>query len=68
MTTYVCLYDAHCHPTDTIDNDDIELPVTKTLQMAAMATRHEDQDLVDKLALKYHGKVIPCFGLHPWYA
>lgn len=61
-------YDAHCHPTDSIDVDNVVLPPTRVGSMAAMATRIDDQVIVAKLATRHPEQVIPCFGLHPWFA
>ena len=61
------LYDAHCHPTDQMVNIG-EMPTSGVRQLAAMATRIEDQDLVAELATLYPDQVIPCFGIHPWFA
>lgn len=64
MTT-TALYDAHCHPTDTIDS----ISVLSTLEAAGlciMATRTTDQHLVSETAETFPDKVVPCFGFHPY--
>lgn len=53
--------DVHAHPTDSnITEAEIDqLPIT----VCAMATRHNDQQLVAKLARALPEKIVPCFGL-----
>ena len=72
------VYDAHCHPTDTVaSRDDIAKMHTKVLTI--MATRGQDQHLVAEYADALQdfgqediqartGKVIPSFGWHPWFS
>ncbi|KAJ5455451.1 TatD family [Penicillium sp. IBT 31633x] len=69
------VYDAHCHPTDTMASlADIEQMKATTLTI--MATRGEDQDLVLQAAVSLSAKttksatdrVVPCFGWHPWFS
>ena len=72
------VYDAHCHPTDTVaSRDDIAKMHAKVLTI--MATRGQDQHLVAEYAdaLQDSGqrdiqgpraKVIPSFGWHPWFS
>lgn len=74
-------FDAHCHPTDTMSS------ITSIASMRAhiltiMATRSEDQDLVDSVAKSHgirtraalasadpaDGRVVPSFGWHPWFS
>ena len=72
------VYDAHCHPTDTVASLD-DIPKMKTRALTLMATRRQDQHLVAEFAdtlgkgdsrdsdtLK--NKVIPSFGWHPWFS
>lgn len=69
------VYDAHCHPTDTVASVD-DIPNMKTRALTIMATRSQDQDIVaqfaDKLCYRSEGKeeryLIPAFGWHPWFS
>jgi Tat protein secretion system quality control protein TatD with DNase activity len=73
------VFDAHCHPTDTMSSiSTIRSMNAKALTI--MATRPEDQELVRQVAeelginSKNHGKwdqgekVVPSFGWHPWFS
>ncbi len=73
------VFDAHCHPTDTMSLVD-DIPHMKAKVLTIMATRREDQDLVDQVANRFplNGKdeydlspsrfVVPAFGWHPWFS
>ncbi|KUL88496.1 hypothetical protein ZTR_05382 [Talaromyces verruculosus] len=71
------VFDAHCHPTDTMTSIS-DIPPMKATALTVMSTRGEDQELVDEVAKQlgdyYHGskdgngKIVPCFGWHPWFA
>ena len=65
------IYDAHCHPTDTMAAV-ASIPAMKAKTLTVMATRGEDQELVQQIAqsLNSNGahKVLPCFGWHPWFS
>ncbi|KAA8635914.1 hypothetical protein SMACR_01680 [Sordaria macrospora] len=80
---HIGVYDAHCHPTDTMTS----ISSIKNMQarlLTIMATRGQDQDLVVSVA-EQHGitdlkelressssetpkKVVPAFGWHPWFS
>lgn len=76
------VYDAHCHPTDTVSSLD-RIPHMKTRALTIMATREQDQDLVAHFANKLCGSedptsfaksvleqncIVPAFGRHPWFS
>jgi Tat protein secretion system quality control protein TatD with DNase activity len=69
------VYDAHCHPTDTMASV-VDIPHMKTTTLTIMATRGEDQDLVQHTAASLVGetsqsqtdRIVPCFGWHPWFS
>lgn len=75
----VGICDAHCHPTD-ISSSTSKIADMKAKVLTVMATRAQDQDLVEDLANRYPCKgreqmfdrqesrhVIPSFGWHPWF-
>src|SRR2546421_10440015 len=76
------VYDAHCHPTDTMSSI-VTIPDMKCSVLTIMSTRAEDQELVAQAADEFgmrssdfevstepHGddRVIPSFGWHPWFS
>ncbi|EFR00085.1 Cut9-interacting protein scn1 [Nannizzia gypsea CBS 118893] len=77
----VGVYDAHCHPTDTMSAID-DIKGMKAAALTVMATREQDQELVSQVALQYKDsskdrgqdsetcsdRIIPCFGWHPWFS
>ncbi|MCJ1408562.1 hypothetical protein MMC19_002637 [Ptychographa xylographoides] len=77
------VYDAHCHPTDTAASLK-NISTMKARAITIMATRAQDQELVDHAARELGAKldqlrpsevdasvtctVLPSFGWHPWFS
>jgi Tat protein secretion system quality control protein TatD with DNase activity len=71
------VFDAHCHPTDTMTSIS-DIPQMNATALTVMSTRGDDQELVDEVAKDLgdynygakpgNGKIVPCFGWHPWFA
>ena len=61
------LADAHCHVQEDVEHADAVLRLGAT-HIAAMGTAEDDWPRVQRLRSLAPGKVIPCFGVHPWFA
>ncbi|KAK5175164.1 Cut9-interacting protein scn1 [Saxophila tyrrhenica] len=77
------VFDAHCHPTDTLSSLQ-SIPSMRAKVLTVMATRAQDQELVAKAADEYgitsddvadgemswrdSHKIVPAFGWHPWFS
>lgn len=69
------IYDAHCHPTDTMASV-AQIPSMKATTLTIMATRAQDQELVAETARSLNitdestrsQRVLPSFGWHPWFS
>ncbi len=55
------MYDAHCHPTDSMDNINLINNMTVS-KLVCMSTRIDDQQLVEDCIHSFGNKIIPCFG------
>ncbi|KAG2449891.1 hypothetical protein HYH02_005413 [Chlamydomonas schloesseri] len=60
--------DAHCHPQDDAEDCARRLLALAAPHVAVMGTRLGDWGEVEALAAAAPHKVIPCFGVHPWFA
>ncbi|GLI64939.1 hypothetical protein VaNZ11_008340 [Volvox africanus] len=60
--------DAHCHPQDDPAGCAAGFTSLSARYLAVMGTRLEDWEAVEALSAKEPHKVIPCFGVHPWFA
>ncbi|KAL8826416.1 MAG: hypothetical protein Q9170_007411 [Blastenia crenularia] len=76
------IFDAHCHPTDTIASLD-DVPKMKARALVIMSTRSEDQEIVRRFVDRYgvqskhfdghdgnsfDTELVPSFGWHPWFS
>ncbi|KIY50430.1 TatD DNase family Scn1 [Fistulina hepatica ATCC 64428] len=60
--------DVHCHPTDSPESVTAESMARVHITVCAMASQQSDQHLVKDMAIRFHDKVVPYFGYHPWFA
>ncbi|KAK7892826.1 Cut9-interacting protein scn1 [Exophiala xenobiotica] len=73
------VFDSHCHPTDIMASVK-DFADMKARVLTVMATRSQDQEMVEKTARMYptHSSqdpsnapsryVVPAFGWHPWFS
>ncbi|KAI1611379.1 hypothetical protein EDD36DRAFT_286963 [Exophiala viscosa] len=73
------VFDSHCHPTDIMASVN-DIADMKARVLTVMATRAEDQEMVEKTAKMYpidfkldvsnpnSRYVVPAFGWHPWFS
>lgn len=73
------VFDSHCHPTDIMASVK-DIASMKARVLTIMATRAEDQEMVEKTARMYpidsdldfskptSPYVVPAFGWHPWFS
>ncbi|PFH56170.1 hypothetical protein XA68_16958 [Ophiocordyceps unilateralis] len=68
------VFDAHCHPTETMASLADALPSMRATALVIMATRSQDQHLVFEAAAAAAAvsekscRLIPSFGWHPWFS
>ncbi|KAH8926707.1 Metallo-dependent hydrolase [Atractiella rhizophila] len=64
------LTDAHCHPTDHPEWEENALKIAdvKLGKIVVMSSTLTNQDYTTKLANIFRDKVVPCYGVHPWFA
>jgi Tat protein secretion system quality control protein TatD with DNase activity len=78
----LAIFDAHCHPTDTMSSTE-RIPDMRARLLTIMATRSQDQDLVASVGTSLGlrtgmsisnssgldpAQVVPAFGWHPWFS
>ena len=61
------LHDAHCHPTDHSETLTL-IDQEASGSLSAMATRPNDQNIVEGFAADNPDSVVPFYGIHPWFA
>lgn len=73
------VFDAHCHPTDIMASLE-DIPQMNAQTLTVMATRRDDQALVEDVANKFllpdksslsnasKRIIVPAFGWHPWFS
>lgn len=59
--------DAHCHPTTYRLQELEKIGSMVTNLLVCMSTMLEDMELVEKLAKEQPDRVVPAYGLHPWF-
>ncbi|SGZ18694.1 BQ5605_C020g09199 [Microbotryum silenes-dioicae] len=64
------LTDAHCHPADDLAGLDTALIAIEQLhtgRLCAQSSTLENQSYTRSLAVAHPDRVVPFFGLHPWF-
>jgi len=62
------MFDTHCHPHDDLQHLNKISKVQRIGKMVIMGVGVQDWDIVEKVYLDNPEKVIPAFGVHPWFA
>ncbi|KAJ3081413.1 hypothetical protein HK102_002358 [Quaeritorhiza haematococci] len=61
--------DVHCHIQETpLDQLREKLPAVKVSKFFVMGTQLSDWPLVETLAKEFPDRIVPAFGVHPWFA
>ncbi|ORY88821.1 TatD family [Leucosporidium creatinivorum] len=63
------LADAHCHPSDdeSFEGALESIASSKLGTICAMSSSLENQEITTKLWERNKNKILPCYGLHPWF-
>ncbi|KAI9297209.1 Metallo-dependent hydrolase [Neoconidiobolus thromboides FSU 785] len=62
------LIDSHCHIQDSYNPEEFKITTTTCKKLAVMGTLTNDWDKVSQLYDLFPKRVIPCFGIHPWFS
>ena len=61
-------WDAHCHGHDGVSRTSLLVEQVNTGHVTLMGVRPDDWDMVAKVSQMDKERVIPAYGLHPWFA
>ncbi|MBW0473353.1 hypothetical protein O181_013068 [Austropuccinia psidii MF-1] len=66
------LVDVHCHPSDAAEESNLEQVASEISQLQVgqlciMSSSLSSQEITEKLFNLQPSKIIPAFGLHPWF-